>query len=1039
MPRLLHCFGQGKLPPPGEKHCLPDIEIAEQPDMPISRWIRAALAIGFTAGNLTAVTNSPASGANFIVRSWGTEDGLPQSAVITLTQTRDGYLWLGTLNGLVRFDGIRFTVFDEGNTPELGSSRIVHLFEDSRSNLWVGTETAGVKLIQDGRVKEVGIGRGSREGRLLSACEDSAGAVWLYTADAHLCRYRSGQLDVWMHEPQRLNSCRIVFPEGSTLWVGVNWGLFSMGPTAGLDPRELPWREFLPVKRLDFALPTRQGGYWRMAEGRVQHWQTNRLIRDFGPYPWKTGTQVSAACEDREGNLVVGTQSETGGEGIFWYDANGNPVHISSAQRLSHDGILSLCMDREGSLWVGTAGGGLNRIRRSAFEEVKKYQGWVIQSVCEDEQDGLWIGSNGGGLGYLKDGEVRQFGIDQGLTDLSVRSVFVDRNQKVWAGTYRGGLSLKTGELFQLAPLAPEFEIVNLEVSAIHQDRRNQLWFGTQAGLVQWDWQQPKRYDASKGLSATAVRALADDVEGNLWIGTDRGGLNCLSNGQFTAFRQKDGDLPSDNISSLLVDTEGVLWVGTGSGLARFHAGKWTHYTTRDGLAANSVSYLLEGDAGELWIGSNAGLMRVSKKNLNDFANRLTNSVACRVYVEADGLPTRECTQGSQPAACRARNGRLWFPTTRGLVSVLPLQLKPNPFPPPVVIESLLIDGKTQFKNALGAAIPQSMVVPPRREKLEIHYTSLNLASPQRARFKYWMENHEKDWSDASELRVAIYTKLPPGEYRFHVKACNEDEVWSETDSLLAITVEPPFWQTWWFRGASLACLLGLIIATVHVISTQKLQRQLAQFKQQEALEKERARIARDLHDQLGANLTQVSLLGELVEADKDAPGEIEAHAKQISQTARVTAQALDEIVWAANPANDTLDGLVNYACKYAQEYLALAGLSYRLDVPKQLPSTPIPPDVRHNLFLAFKESVNNVVKHARATVVWVRLRLEADRFTFEIEDNGCGVSEADQRKHRNGLRNMRKRMEDVGGAFSIEPAAECGTRVRLTAPLRKI
>jgi signal transduction histidine kinase len=209
-------------------------------------------------------------------------------------------------------------------------------------------------------------------------------------------------------------------------------------------------------------------------------------------------------------------------------------------------------------------------------------------------------------------------------------------------------------------------------------------------------------------------------------------------------------------------------------------------------------------------------------------------------------------------------------------------------------------------------------------------------------------------------------------------------------------------------------------------------------MRQHEALEKERARIARDLHDQLGANLTQVALLGEMAESDKDLPQEVEAHAQQIAKTARETSTALDEIVWAANPQNDTLEGLINYACKYAQDYFALAGLRYRLDVPGQLPATVIPPDLRHNVFLAFKESVNNVVKHAKASEVKIRLRLNDDGFTLEIEDDGRGPGEAATKTGRNGLRNMRKRMEDVGGEFALEPGAERGTRVRLTAPLGK-
>jgi signal transduction histidine kinase len=268
------------------------------------------------------------------------------------------------------------------------------------------------------------------------------------------------------------------------------------------------------------------------------------------------------------------------------------------------------------------------------------------------------------------------------------------------------------------------------------------------------------------------------------------------------------------------------------------------------------------------------------------------------------------------------------------------------------------------------------------------------------------------------------------------VTACNEDDVWNKDWATLSIKVLPPFWRTWWFLSLTTLCLLAMIVGSVHYVSTQRLQRQLAALRQKEALEKERARIARDIHDQVGANLTQLSLLSELVESDKDDPKEVEGHARQIEQTALETTRALDEIVWTVNPSNDTLDGLITYVCKYAQDYLALAALRYRLEVPPQLPSIPISPELRHNVFLAAKEAVNNIVKHSEATAAWLRLRLEPGRFTLEIEDNGCGLSPGAADKGRNGLRNMRKRLEDVGGEFSIAPGAEGGTRVRLTAPL---
>jgi signal transduction histidine kinase len=373
------------------------------------------------------------------------------------------------------------------------------------------------------------------------------------------------------------------------------------------------------------------------------------------------------------------------------------------------------------------------------------------------------------------------------------------------------------------------------------------------------------------------------------------------------------------------------------------------------------------------------------------------------------------------------------------LVSVNPVDLKPNLQPPLVMIESVVVDGREQKTNALSSAWSQSVVVPPGHEQLEIDYTALNFSAPDAVRFKYRLEGRDMAWTEAHDRRVANYSNLSPGHYLFHVVAFNEDGVPNETGGVLDITVQPQFWQTWWFQSAVILCLGGIGIAIVRFISTQKLKRELQLHKQHEELEHERARIARDLHDQLGANLTQVALLAEMAEADKNLPVEIELHAQQISHTARETTRSLDEIVWAINPSNDTLEGLANYACKYAQEYLALAGLRYRAEVPAHLPANDIPPEVRHNVFLAFKESVNNVVKHAHASEVWVRLRLSPEHFILEIEDNGRGLGGMDSKaaQLRNGLRNMRKRMADIRGEFSISAGANGGTIVRLTVPVK--
>ena len=1011
------------------------------------RWICFFLVSAWLGLGAAAAEPARRAEASYIITSWGTEDGLPRNTVTAVTQTRDGYLWLGTLNGLVRFDGDRFTVFDEVNTPGLDSSGITCLFEDRQGGLWLGTETAGIALLKDGLVASLGLGRSTHEGRLVAACQDAAGGVWLHTADGQLWRHQAGRADPFLAGPvERAGEWStpsftraLIAERDGPLWLGSDRRQSAFGPAQEAGALELSEEASLPVtNKLDFLLASARGGYWRLADGRVQRCRGRQIEQDLGAYPWGR-ERVMAACEDLDGRLLVGLL----GAGVYWFDGQGRALCVSTNQGLSHNNVLSLCVDREGSVWVGTDGGGLNRVRRPLFEVLDVSRGpesRAVQSVCADPQGGLWIGANNGGAVRWRDGELERYGPAQGLVNQYVWSVLIDRERRVWAGSWGAPGLFQRPEDRDTFQLAQGPDALRRSVHALYQDRLGQVWAGTQGGVCRRNAEGWRAYTTADGLSADEVQAIAEDRQGGLWFGTAGGGLNRLANDRFTVFHKSDG-LPSEDISALFVDADDVLWIGTtGSGLARLSQGRFTRYTKREGLVSNSINYIIEDDQGWLWIGSNSGLMRLSKHSLNERARTGAPFVVCRAYSRLDGLPTQECTQGSQPGAARDAAGRLWFSTIRGLVSVDSSQLRTNPHAPPVVIESVLIDGEPQNTNALLAGRWGTVTVPVGKEHLEIRYTSLNLSAPDRARFRYRLEGYESAWIEAGSLRVANYSRLPPGEYRFVTTACNEDGVWNAAGSALDVVVPPPWWRTWWFIITASIAALGTVVSVVHVLSTQRLNRQLETMRQREALEKERQRIARDIHDQLGASLTQVALLGELVESDKDLPDEVEAHARQISQTARETTRVLDEIVWTVNPSNDTLEGLINYVCKYAQEYLEVAQVRFRIETPETLPAAPLLPEVRHNVFLAAKESVTNIVRHARATEARIRLRLAPGQFILEIEDNGRGLGGLDPKaaRNRNGLRNMRKRMEDVGGAFDLEPIPEGGARVRLTAPLNE-
>ncbi len=944
-----------------------------------------------------------ADDAPFTVDVWGTVDGLPQGSVISIRQSRDGYLWLGTLNGLVRFDGNTFTHFNVNNTPGLPGNVIAFLFEDQQTNLWVGTDNGGLCRIHAGTVQNFDLADAG--GKVVFADENTNGEIWFSTGTGKFFRVRKGQLD----------------PHPPTFSAGRYYQIFHL------------------------RVPGKNGVVWSLQNGRVQKFNSETIEKDFGSSPWPNApvtalykspdgqfiqipfdANVTAACEDPEGNLVVGTR----GMGVYWLDATGSWHHIATDKGLSQGLVLSLCFDREGNLWAGTDGDGLERIRKNVFTTPPGFAPGAAQSIAEDAAGGMWVAYNGRGLTYARTNGSQDYRIG---SKGNAWSVLVDRQQRVWAGTRDEGLFLLTNGNFQPVTSAE----ITPPIHALFQSRDGRIWVGGQNGLGSYDGTIWKNYTPRDGLPADAVRALAEDAQGQLWIGTKGNGLFILRNKQIFAT-----NAPVKDISSLLVDRDNTVWAGTaGHGLGRLAEGRWTRYTAADGLAGDDIGYLIDDQLGNLWIGSYEGLMRVDQNSLARFAAGAIKKISGRIFL------TRECSIGAQPAAIQTSDQKLWFPTIEGVVALNPAALKLNTNPPPVIIESVLVDGVGRKNNPLSASGPTAITLAPEKEQLEIGFASLNFSAPKHAaagvRFRYRLEdrNHEapdKSWTDIGGERVAHFPKLPAGEYTFHVQACNEDGVWNLAGATLAVTVRPPFWQTRSFMITAALALLGALAGIIYLISTARLKRQLRAARQKELIEKERARIARDLHDQLGANLTQVTLLGEMAEMDKDLPGEIEQHAKQICATARETTRALDEIVWAVNPANDTLEGLVNYAGKFAQDYFTLAGIRYRAELPTQLPATPIPPEVRHNVFLAFKEAVNNVVKHAQATEAHVSLQLAPGQFSLSVTDNGQGVGDLSAKSLRNGLKNMRKRLAEVQGEFDLAPGPTGGTVVRLTVPLIK-
>ncbi|MBM3848267.1 MAG: histidine kinase, partial [Verrucomicrobia bacterium] len=398
---------------------------------------------------------------------------------------------------------------------------------------------------------------------------------------------------------------------------------------------------------------------------------------------------------------------------------------------------------------------------------------------------------------------------------------------------------------------------------------------------------------------------------------------------------------------------------------------------------------------------------------------------------------------GFHPAGLKTRDGQLWFSTTRGLVKVDPAKISLNSLPPPVRLQEILADGVVVYMDgedlraAPVAATAPFLKLKPGVQRMEFRFSALSLTAPERNRFRYRLEGLEQDWIDAGAQRLVAYPGLPPGRYEFQVRASNNDGVWNETGATVRFQMLPHFWQTWGFRALALAILLGVVGWMARRFALHRLDVKMRRLREEHAVERERTRIAQDIHDELGATLTRIALLTEVGLKHQDKPAEVTAALGKISSTAREAVQAMDAIVWAVNPHNDSLDHFANYVSQYAEEFLRPTSIRCRLDIPADLPEHQLPTECRHQLFLSVKEALNNVVRHSGATEVWLRLGLKDGELRIIVADNGRGMAPAsDGAGSHDGLGNIRKRVESLGGTLQIRSGPPSGTELSIQLPL---
>lgn len=1006
---------------------------------PLLALAGAFLLLAAFTRSLPADSTFTAPAPRYLIDAWPGERGLPQSIVTGVAQTPDGYLWVSTLDGLARFDGVRFQMFKAGNTPALGSGRIRFLIPGRNGALWICIQEGGVVRYEGGRFTPLPLPEPVRtRSSTVQVAEDNAGDIWLSAEDGQVGRLSGVRWTPvstsWVTAERA--SFQVRADAAGQLWAASRSGLFRV-EAERLVPA-------VTGVAGDYAVycPGKQGGWWIGTAREIRLWRDGQWSA-IVPSPGTNAGVVRCSLEDSAGNLWLGSQ----GQGLFRCDTQGGLLRFTKEDGLSSDSVRSLCEDNEGNLWVGTEGGGLNRLRLALFTVYGPDCGLPLEhltSVSAGPGSGIWVGTDGAGVKLLRDGKGRPLSDDPSASPLHAMAVLADRQGQVWAGTRVGGVfRYHDGQMTRVG----EGVRSGLTVRCLFEDSHSRIWVGWRntpaVGRIEGGRLVTIPLPASIG--AADIRAIAEDATGALWFGTDGSGLLRLQDGSFTRYTRAHG-LGSDFIWALQPERNGVLWVGTyGGGLSRLKDGRAVNCTTLQGLADDVIGSIADDGLGQYWFSSNQGIFRTSKAELNEFAEGRRAFVQCTAYGKSDGMPALQCWGGYQPVATRTPDGRLWFITVRGLVSVNPAEVRANTAAPSVQAEELIVDGRvidlTRWRVPGPAAQDSAarrppLELPPGGRLFEFRYTALNFTAPNNVRFRHKLEGVDAEWVDSGTRRSAGYSRLARGNYTFWVQACNREGAWSLPGSAVAFTILPCFWQTGWFMSLFLLTFGSLVAWGVGTTVKWRHQRHLQLVERLHQLERERVRVARDIHDDLGSSLTEIGYLGALAVRDAKSLGEARGQIERIMDRTRDLASKLDETVWAVNPKNDSSRQLVTYLSQFTREFLGAMNLRCRLDLPADLPEVELTAESRHNVFLAVKEALNNAARHAAASEVRVRLAVAGETLLIEVSDNGRGLAAVPAREEGNGLRNMAARMKEIGGQFEVRSGTGPGTTVCLRLPL---
>ena len=956
-----------------------------------------------------STTPAPDYGIDF----WREAEGLPQSRIRSIVQTKDGYLWLGTDSGLVRFNGATFTAF----TVETGSLRdneVWAMQEDDEGGLWIGTYGGGLTLYRDGQFRTFTTADGVPDDVIRKLDKDREGNIWLTTPNG-AARFAHGVFTQFTtREGLTDNSVTAVCASSSQ---GV---LLATGTTL----HQLVEGKFIPVSglvekgdgQISHLLSARDGSVWLGFHGLVKRWKDGGV----STYKWRhnLSPRINQLHEDSQGNLWVAME-----QGVSRLrDGQFEAVPLGEGEaNLGLGVVYSLFADPEGNIWLGFQSNGLGRLRSRQLLTISASDGLPSEStrsVFQDSRDNIWIGTVDGFARY-KNGQSTKYQTLNSSRIGSVRSLAEDADGNLWIGADQDLLMLKDGHVSRIADWRGQSEI-----EVIYRDPHGHMWVGTDGdGLFEFDGSKARHYRTQDGLASNQVRGLLFDRHGVLWISTFGKGISKYVDGKFVTFTEKDG-LAGNRVTAIHEDEEGTLWFATREGLSRLKDGRFFSYNAESGLLVDFVYSILDDAQGNFWFSCAQGLFRVSKTELRDFAAGSIKKVTSVDYGVRDGMKTRACNVGDQPTAWKTNDGRLMFCSMKGVVVVDPRRLHSSSVIPPVQIEKVLINKQEQF-------ISSDSQMPLGAGEVELHYAALSYTAPEKLRFKYKLEGFDKDWVDAGTRRFAYYANLPPGHYSFKVIAGHIDGPWNEKGRSFAFYLRPHFYQT--------SLFLVLVIASVLLIAGLLYRlRMLELTTRYSAVLGERNRIAREIHDTLAQNLAGIAL--QLDSVHMQSPDIPPGLRQRLDQACNLVRYSLSEARRAVSDlrSDELEERELAVVLPQIAERMASGGA---LEAQVQVLGTPrrLNPRTEKNLLRIFQEAMANAVKHAGASKIDVELRYGLGSLVLWVRDDGSGF---DTEKiiplgvGHYGLTGMRERAERIGGRFTLKSVIGEGTELLVEVPL---